>query len=134
MRYIILLASFLAFQACSGHKQRDNKAPNLLFIMMDDLGYGHFGPNNAALTVDDFNPWFVRLVKEKQDYSPEQALAFSKSATPTLNRLAREGILFTNVPPPGWGLPPACSKTGWAYTATLIARPGDWIRAATSQS
>ncbi len=96
MRFIILLTYFLAFQACSSTKQRETKAPNLLFILMDDLGYGHFGPNNAALTVDDFNPWFVRLVKENQDYSPDQALAFSKSATPSLNRMAREGILFTN--------------------------------------
>ena len=96
MKYLILLTLFMTFQACSSGKRPQAKAPNLLFIMMDDLGYGHFGPNNIALTVEDFNPWFVRLVKENQDYSPEQALAFSKSATPTMSRLASEGILFTN--------------------------------------
>ena len=96
MRYLVILSILIATQACSSSKQKEAKSPNLLFIMMDDLGYGHFGPNNTALTVDDFNPWFVRLVKENQDYSPEQALAFSKSATPTMSRLASEGVLFTN--------------------------------------
>ncbi len=96
MKYFIILSIILATQACSSNKQREIKAPNLLFIMMDDLGYGHFGPNNTALAVDDFNPWFVRLVEENQDYSPQQSLAFSKSATPTMSRLAAEGILFTN--------------------------------------
>ncbi|MCK4855781.1 MAG: hypothetical protein KAT31_15990, partial [Bacteroidales bacterium] len=60
MRYIVILSILLATQACSSRKQREAKSPNLLFIMMDDLGYGHFAPNNMALTVDDFNPWFVR--------------------------------------------------------------------------
>ncbi|MEE9463724.1 MAG: sulfatase-like hydrolase/transferase, partial [Bacteroidales bacterium] len=96
MRYIIWLLIILATQACSSSKQREAKSPNLLFIMMDDLGYGHFGPNNMDLTVDEFNPWFVRLVNENQDYSPEQSLAFSKSATPTMSRLASEGVLFTH--------------------------------------
>jgi uncharacterized sulfatase len=96
MRYLVWLSIILAIQACSSGKQGKARSPNLLFIMMDDLGYGDFGPNNASLTVDDFNPWFVRLVKENQDYSPQQALDFSKIATPTLNRLASEGILFTN--------------------------------------
>lgn len=96
MRYIVLLSILLTLQACSSKKQEETKAPNLLFILMDDLGYGHFAPNNTDLTVDDFNPWFVRLVKENQDYSEEQSLAFSKTAIPTMSRLAKEGVLFTN--------------------------------------
>ena len=96
MRYIVILSILIATQACSSSKQEEARSPNLLFIMMDDLGYGHFGPNNTALAVDDFNPWFVRLVEENQDYSPEQALAFSKSAIPTMSRLASEGVLFTH--------------------------------------
>ena len=96
MKYLIILSIFLGTLACSGNRQKEARSPNLLFIMMDDLGYGHFSPNNQILAVEDFNPWFVRLVKENQDYSPEQALAFSKSAIPTMSRLASEGVLFTN--------------------------------------
>lgn len=96
MKYLIILSVILGTLACSGNRQKEARSPNLLFIMMDDLGYGHFAPNNQTLAVDDFNPWFVRLVRENQDYSPEQALAFSKSAIPTMSRLASEGVLFTN--------------------------------------
>jgi uncharacterized sulfatase len=96
VKYVIILSVFLGTLSCSGNRPKEAGSPNLLFIMMDDLGYGHFAPNNQTLAVDDFNPWFVRLVKENQDYSPEQALAFSKSAIPTLSRLASEGILFAN--------------------------------------
>ncbi len=96
MKYLLLITTIFVLLTCPADRPGDSTKPNLLFIMMDDLGYGHFGPNNTNLTVDEFNPWFVRLVKENQDYSPEQALAFSKIATPTLNSLAAEGILFTN--------------------------------------
>ena len=58
--------------------------PNLLFIMMDDLGYGQFGLYNDSLTVDAFDPYFTQLVAERQDYTPEQALEFSRRAMPTL--------------------------------------------------
>jgi arylsulfatase A-like enzyme len=92
MRYIVLLSMLLSMQACSSKKQDEAKAPNLLFILMDDLGYGHFAPNNTDLAVDDFNPWFVRLVKENQDYSPEESLYFSKTAIPTMSRLVPAAI------------------------------------------
>jgi uncharacterized sulfatase len=96
MKCILWITTILILPACSGDRPTDVRKPNLLFIMMDDLGYGHFGPNNTTLTVDEFNPWFVRLVNETQDYSPEEALSFSKMATPSLNSLASEGIIFTH--------------------------------------
>ncbi|MEO0794459.1 MAG: sulfatase-like hydrolase/transferase [Verrucomicrobiota bacterium] len=69
--------------------------PNVLFIMVDDLGYGHCAFNNETLTVDEFDPYFVQIVAERDHYSPEQALEFSKRAMPTLSRLGDEGIIFT---------------------------------------
>lgn len=73
-----------------------NEKPNILFIMMDDLGYGQFGIHNDTITTEDFNPWFVRLVDSLQGYSLEKSLEFSKTAIPTLTSLAEEGIIFTN--------------------------------------
>ena len=70
------------------------KAPNLLFIMMDDLGYGQLAINNDTLQTEDYDPYFVELVHEHQGYSLQQALEFSKTAIPTLNRLARNGVQF----------------------------------------
>jgi len=95
--------------ACSTPKPTP---PNILFIMMDDFGYAHFAPDNDTLTTGDFDPYFVSLVKNPippdeviinhhpnnqiQPYSPEEALEFSKTATPTLTMLAKKGAMFTS--------------------------------------
>lgn len=71
------------------------KRPNLLFIMMDDLGYGQCQFHNDTLTVEAFDPFFMKLVEEKGSYDPEQALVYSKKAMPTLTRLANEGVVFS---------------------------------------
>ncbi len=68
--------------------------PNLLLIMMDDLGCGQCQFNSGELTVDQFDPYFKALVAQRQDYSPEQALEFSRRAMPTLSRLADDGVVF----------------------------------------
>ena len=70
--------------------------PNVLFVLIDDLGYGHFAPNNDTLQTSHFNSYFVHLVDSLQKYSLDTALLFSKTATPTLSKLANQGILFTN--------------------------------------
>ena len=77
-------------------KEKINQKPNILFIMMDDLGYGQFGIYNDTISTEDFNPWFVRLVDSLQGYSLEKSLEFSKTAIPTLTSLAKDGIIFTN--------------------------------------
>jgi uncharacterized sulfatase len=64
--------------------------------MMDDLGYGQFGLNNDQLTTNDYDPYFVSLVNENEGYDMNEALEFSKTAMPTMNQLAQEGIIFRN--------------------------------------
>ena len=78
-----------------GCKEKTPQKPNIIFIMMDDLGYGQFGLHNEQLTTSEFDPYFVSLVREKQGYDLGQALEFSKIAMPTLNKLAEEGMVFT---------------------------------------
>ena len=84
-RIILFALIVLSFQSC---KEEEKPLPNILFVMMDDLGFGQFGLHNDTLSIDDFDPYFVRRVNENQSYSPEQALAFSKLAMPTMNKLA----------------------------------------------
>ncbi|ADE54062.1 sulfatase family protein [Coraliomargarita akajimensis] len=90
MKLPILLSS-LALLAC---QLTASSRPSFLFIMLDDIGVGQCQFNNDELTVEDFDPYFVELVKQRQDYSPQQALDFSKRAMPNLTRLANEGIIF----------------------------------------
>ncbi|QBG46629.1 hypothetical protein EGM51_04165 [Verrucomicrobia bacterium S94] len=87
--------------------------PNLLFIMLDDLGVGHCQFYNDDLTVDQFDLYFKERVARTQEYTPEQALEFSKKAMPTLTKLARSGAFFSHAyaasslcARPVWPLPP----------------------------
>jgi len=91
----LLCVSLWLLFSCN-QKEQIYEKPNILFIMMDDLGYGQFGIYNDTITPEDFNRWFVHLVDSLQGYSLKKSLEFSKSAIPTLTSLAKEGIIFTN--------------------------------------
>lgn len=87
------ILSVLLFN-CESKKEPKPLKPNVLFIMMDDLGYGQFGIYNDTITTSDFDPYFVELVDSLQGYSLETSLEFSKKAIPTLSSLAKEGVIF----------------------------------------
>lgn len=89
----VLLPSVLVLPA--GCKKQVQK-PNIIFVMMDDLGYGQLGLYNDTINTSDFDPFFVQLVNRYQGYSLDTALAFSKKASPTLSSLAKDGVIFTN--------------------------------------
>ena len=91
--FIYALICFV-FYGCATKQNKTNK-PNILFIMMDDLGYGQFGIYNDTITTSDFNPYFVHLVDSLQGYSLNKSLEFSKRAIPELSRLANDGVIFT---------------------------------------
>ena len=74
----LLLSTILLLGLTAGSDARDR--PNLLFIMMDDLGYGQCEFHNGTLRVEAFDSYFKELVARRQDYSPEQALEFSREA------------------------------------------------------
>jgi uncharacterized sulfatase len=76
--------------------QRQPERPNIVFVMMDDFGYGQFAAHNDTLETGDFDSLLVAHEKRINDYDPALALDFSRKATPTLKRLAGEGVLFTN--------------------------------------
>ncbi|MCG8309044.1 MAG: sulfatase-like hydrolase/transferase [Cytophagales bacterium] len=92
IRVFLYCAAALLTGSC---KDKITEPPNIIFIMMDDLGYGQFGIHNKSLTTEEFDPYFVGLVQEHERYNPEQALDFSKRAMPTINKLGEEGIVFT---------------------------------------
>ncbi len=92
---VLFMWNLVALLFCSCSTKNVPK-PNILFIMMDDLGYGQIGMYNDTITTRDFNPFYVHLVDSLEGYSPDKALEFSRIATPALSTLAKEGILFTN--------------------------------------
>ena len=91
----ILIASIVMLNVkVFSQKQRKKLQPNIIFIMMDDLGFGQWGVHNDTLTTNSFDPYFVSL--EKGKYSLEKSIEFSKRAIPTMNKLAQKGVVFSN--------------------------------------
>lgn len=64
--------------------------------MLDDFGYSQIAYNSEQINENDYDPLFLKYTLENGDYSPETALEFSRKATPTLSRMAKEGMIFTN--------------------------------------
>jgi uncharacterized sulfatase len=107
----ILAFSGLAFLAGSCIQPQEQK-PNIVFILLDDLGYGHVAFHNDTLKTKDMDPDFIRTMLNQPDealkkvnhhpnnrievYSPDSALALSKRAMPTLLSIAQESVIFTN--------------------------------------
>jgi uncharacterized sulfatase len=98
------------------------KKPNILVVVMDDFGVGHFAPHAAAIGVKDFDPGYVRFLEQrKAGYSPEMALDFSRRAMPTLSELAKNGTVFTQACAPNSLCAP--SRTG-IFTGNAPSRYG----------
>lgn len=99
-RYLLAKLLLLVFclVGCKTEKVEHVEArkPNVIFVLMDDMGYGQFGVHNDTLKTSDFDPYFVQLVDSLQKYSLDESLEFSKTAMPTVSKLAKEGVYFTN--------------------------------------
>jgi len=91
---IILVYILFLLPSCGNGKKELDEKPNVIFILLDDLGYGQLGIYNDTIETSDFDPFFVQLVNRYQGYSLDTALAFSKMASPTITNLARSGVIF----------------------------------------
>ncbi len=70
-----------------------SRRPNVIVVLMDDLGYGQFAPNGPDFTLAQLNPL---ALEAQQDIRPAVALEASRTAVPTFSRLAREGTRFSD--------------------------------------
>jgi uncharacterized sulfatase len=68
--------------------------PNFILILLDDLGYGQFGPNSDMFDLEQLNPLVAD--RDKKEIRAEAAVDAAKAAVPNLTRLATEGTRFTD--------------------------------------
>lgn len=93
----LIVAFILVFLAsCGIRENKVSEKPNVIFIMLDDFGYSQIAYNSEQISSDDYDPLFLKYSLENGDYAPEKALEFSRKATPTLSRMAKDGVIFTN--------------------------------------
>lgn len=89
----LLSAAGNAGMASPAARQQSRK-PNLIFIVVDDLGWGGFGLNNRGYDYTCLNREFIDLFVD--DYTPQEALEAADKAIPTLSQLCNHGTRFTN--------------------------------------
>ncbi|HEY5653402.1 MAG TPA: sulfatase-like hydrolase/transferase [Pontiella sp.] len=70
--------------------------PNIVFIMLDDLGFSQIEAYSRGLSEDDCDPALLKCVAEDGAYTPDQAFEMVKKSTPTLSRMVDEGVRFNN--------------------------------------
>jgi uncharacterized sulfatase len=86
---------FAAALFCA-HSATGEARPNVVFVMLDDLGYSQIEAYARGLSEADLDPALVEHVERKGNYTGAEAFRMVNRATPTLSRLADEGVLFTN--------------------------------------
>jgi uncharacterized sulfatase len=97
--FLAAVSIILAFQSYIRLKVKEffnSDKPNIIFIMLDDLGYSQVAWTSQHVTEDDYDPLFLKHTLDRGDYSPEKALEFARRSTPTLSRMAKTGATFTN--------------------------------------
>jgi uncharacterized sulfatase len=98
------------------------KRPNIILMLMDDLGYGQFAPNGDMFDLNQLNP--IVSERDLKEIRPEAAVEATKIAAPNLTRLAAEGTRFTD----GYVACPLCapSRSG-IMTSRYPQRFGGYI-------
>ena len=108
-KFIVSVCISINMGGCCIHEI--NK-PNFIFILLDDLGYGHVSFHNDTLKTRDLDPDFIRTMLNQADdsekhvdhhpnnhievYSPDSAIALSRRAMPTLQTIAESSVIFEN--------------------------------------
>lgn len=122
LRRTALGAAALALPSFKAAKAAGKPRPNVLFVLLDDLGYGQFGPDSGDFTMDQVNPMILERFKGKIE--PEAALEAAKKAVPNISKLTAEGTRFTDA----YVSSPLCapSRTG-IMTAKCPERFGCYV-------
>jgi uncharacterized sulfatase len=70
--------------------------PNILVVLLDDFGTGHFAPVARQLELAEVDPAFQAYTEQLDEpYDQQVALEASRRAMPFMETLAEKGVVFT---------------------------------------
>ena len=78
-------------------EDKTKSSPNILIVLVDDMGYGHLGANYENYDESNVNQDILARSNSRRDsYSLEMAIEATQNSMPTLQKLVSEGVRFTD--------------------------------------
>ena len=91
LHYALLIGIGITLNSCTSSRE----IPNILIILVDDMGYGHIGAHFEEYTSHNVNQDLLKRSSTRRDpYALETALEATRKSMPTLMKLAAEGVRF----------------------------------------
>ncbi len=92
-----IILAILLIIPFAGSSSEKKKKPNVLFVLIDDIGPAWLPPYARQISEDDLEPEIVEFyqqIRGKTEYSTEKQLEAARNSMPFVDKLSEDGMIF----------------------------------------